>query len=147
MSRTTVIRTINAPKNKVFKTVADIQQFSKALPHIVKVEFLTDLQYGLDACFRETRLMNGKESVTELTVTEFEENERIRLVADSHGTTWDTTFTVAAKGHHTILTMTMDATAHNFLAGIMNRLIGGMVRKAIEHDMDCVKTFCENENR
>ena len=41
MPRMTVTRTIDAPVDLVFNTVADISQFSQAIPHIVNVEFLT----------------------------------------------------------------------------------------------------------
>ena len=64
MSRTTVSRTIDAPIERVFNAVADITEFSKALPHIVNVEFLTDSRLGVGTRFRETRLMRGKEAIT-----------------------------------------------------------------------------------
>lgn len=89
--------------------------------------------------------MQGKEATTELEVIEYVENERIRLVADSHGTEWDTVFTVKSANGPTELTMTMDANAHKLLARIMNRLIMGMITKAVEKDMDAVKDFCETE--
>ena len=98
MSRITVTRTIDAPLDVVFRTVADIRQFSKALPRIVKFEFLSEVKSGVGTRFRETRLMKGKEATTELEVTEFIENDRIRLVADDHhGTVWDTLFAVKAE--------------------------------------------------
>ena len=97
MTRTTIIRLIDAPLDKVFKTVSDISQFSQAIPHIMKIEYLSDKKNGVGTRFRETRLMKGKEAVTELEVTEYIENERVRFVADSHGTVWDTVFTVKAK--------------------------------------------------
>ena len=82
---------------------------------------------------------------TELEVTEHVQNDRIRLLADDHhGTVWDTLFTVVdADDGSTILTMTMDATSKTWLARIMVFLVAGMVRKAVERDMDGVKAFCE----
>ena len=72
------------------------------------------------------------------------------LVADSHGTVWDTLFVVRPQGGNvasgrTELTMTMTATARprRLTTRIMNMLIGPMVRKAVERDMDAVKVFCE----
>lgn len=94
MAATTVIRTINAPLDLVFQTVADIRNFSKAVPHIVNAEFLSDVESGVGTRFRETRLMRGKEATTELEVTEYSENEHIRIVADAGGTIWDSLFTV-----------------------------------------------------
>jgi carbon monoxide dehydrogenase subunit G len=87
--------------------------------------------------------MKGKEASTELEVTEYVENDRIRLVSDSGGTIWDTVFTVKAAEGGTELNMTMDATAHKLLPKFINPLIMGMVRKFIEQDMDAVKVFCE----
>ena len=138
-----VKRTIDAPTELVFQTVADIRQFSQAIPHIVKVEFLSDLKSGAGTRFRETRLMNGKEVTTELEVTEYAANEQIRLLADSHGCVWDTWFVVQPQDGRTELTMTMDARPYKLMARVMNLLIGGMIKKAVEKDMDSVKVFCE----
>ena len=145
MSRTSTSRTINAPIDKVFDTVAHIEQFSQAIPHIETVEFLSENKTGVGARFRETRLMNGRKATTELEVTEYVANERIRIVSDAGGTIWDTLFTVAAKDDRTELTMTMDADAYKLSAKLMNFLIMGMVRKALEQDMDAVKRFCEQD--
>ena len=143
MSRTTVTRTIEAPIESVFNTVAAIEQFSEAIPHIVNVEILSEVQTGVGTRFRETRLMRGKEATTELEVTEYVENERIRLVSDAGGTIWDTVFTVAPQDGQTELTMTMDAKAYKLLPKLMNPMIKGTIKKAIEKDMDEVKAFCE----
>ena len=141
-----ITRTIAAPIEKVFNTVADISEYSKAVPHIVKVEFLSDTKRGIGTRFRETRLMNSREAATELEVTEFSDNDRVRMVADSHGTVWDTIFTVKAKGVQTELRAAMEGRAYKLLPKIMNRLIGGMVKKAVEKDMDLVKTYCEKRS-
>lgn len=143
MPRITVTRTINAPIDAVFGAVADIREFSKALPHVVNYEFLSQRHSGVGTRFRETRLMNGKEATTELEVTEHVENDRVRIVADSHGTIWDTTFTVASEDNNTVLTMTMDAKAYKLLSKLMNPLFKGMIKKAVERDMDFVKSYCE----
>jgi len=143
MTRITATRTIDAPLDLVFQTVADIRQLSKALPHVVNFQFLSDVQSGVGTRFRETRLMNGKEATTELEVTQFVENDRIRLVADSHGTVWDTVFAVKPASGRTVLTLTMDAKAYKLLAAIINLLIRDMVKKGVERDLDLVKAFCE----
>ena len=143
MTKTKVTRKINAPIEKVFKTVADISQFSEAIPHIIKIEFLSDKKLGLGTRFRETRLMKGKESSTELEVTEYVENDRIRLISDTHGTIWDTVFTISLIDAGTELIMTMEARSYKLIPKIMNPVIKGMIKKMIEIDMDYVKEFCE----
>lgn len=143
MTRTTVTRQIHAPLEKVFATVADIRNFSKAVPHITNVEFLTDTHLGLGTRFRETRMMQGKEHHTELEVMEYVENDKIRIIADTHGTIWDTTFTVRPFNDFVELQMVMDAKTDKFINKMMNRMIKGIVQKAIERDMDAVKDYCE----
>ena len=147
MTQTTITRTIDAPLEDVFNTVADISQFSEAIPHIIKVEFLTESKTGVGTRFRETRVMKGKEVATELEVTEYVENDHVRMVADSHGTVWDSLFTVRSENGKTSLTLIMEARAYQFLPRLMNPLIKGMVAKAVGMDMDMVKAHCENQRK
>lgn len=138
-----ITRTINAPIEKVFWAVADVHEFGKALPHAIGVEYLSENKTGVGARFRETRNLRGKEATTELEVTEHVENDHVRMVADSHGTVWDTTFAVRQAEAGTVLTTTMDARAHKLLPRLINPLIRGMVSKAVADDMDLAKTYCE----
>ena len=143
MKQISVTRRIAAPLERVFATVSDISQFSQAVPQIIKVEFLTEQRVGLGTRFRETRVMKGHEHVTELDVTEFVDNERIRLVADEGGTIWDTVFTVSAVADQTELAMVMEARPYKLLAKLGMPMIRGMIVRAIEDDMDAVKAWCE----
>ncbi|HKV42698.1 MAG TPA: SRPBCC family protein [Blastocatellia bacterium] len=143
MGRLELTRIIDAPIGVVFRTVADISSFSKAIPHIVKIEFLSDIESGIGTRFRETRLVKGKEVSNDLEVTEYAENDRVRLVADSHGTVWDSVFTVKSQRGRTELTLVMDARPYKLLPKVIYPLIRRMVEKSIEQDLDSVKTFCE----
>jgi len=143
MSTTRTTRSIQAPADTVFDAVADIRNFSTIIDGIVKVEFLSDQRQGAGTRFTETRLMNGREASTVLEVTEYDRPNRVRLVADQGGTIWDTEFTVTRSEGSTVLVMTMEARAYQWLAKILNPLIRGVVRRAIEKDMDAVKTWCE----
>ena len=144
MGRTEVTRTIEAPIESVFETVAHIENFQKVVPAIVNVEFLSDSITGVGTKFRETRKMGKRENTTELEVTEYVSNERVRLVADQGGTIWDTVFTVAPMSEGKVeLKMVMDANAYKLSAKLVNPMIKALVRKAIESDMDAVKAYCE----
>ena len=136
-------RHIEAPIEEVFRTLATIDEFRKAVPGIVNVEFLSDSRYGVGTRFRETRMMNGKGVSTELEVTELAENEYIRIVSDAGGTIWDTIFRVAGIGKQTEMKMTMDAMPYDLGAKLITPLILGMVAKFVEQDMDSVKHHCE----
>lgn len=143
MTQITVTRTIDAPIETVFKTVADIREFPKAVPAVVNVEILSEVQSGLGARFRETRLFGGKEAAEEFEVTEYVENDRIRLVTDSHGTVWDSVFQVSREDQATRLTLTMNAKAYKLLPKLINPLMKGMIQSAVGKDMDSIKSYCE----
>ena len=147
MSRTEIQRTIAAPADKVFAVVANVEQFSRAIENIERVEFVSDIQTGLGTRFRETRLMRGREATVELEITEFAAPERVRFLSEAGGVKWDTVFTVArARGGNTRLMLVMEATPLTFPARLMVPLMKGMVRKAIAADMDAVKRYCERSS-
>lgn len=136
-------RTIDAPADRVFETVAHIENFQRAIPHITNVEFLTETHTGIGTRFRETRLMRGRQVTTELEVTEYEPNQRVRLVSDAGGTVWDTVFTVRDTDGESVVSLLMNARPYKLTARVMNPVISRMIRKAIEDDLDGVKAYCE----
>lgn len=60
MTRFTATRSINARIDLVFKTISDINNFSKSIPDVINVEFLSDVKSGVGTRFRETRLIKAK---------------------------------------------------------------------------------------
>ncbi len=144
MRSLTIERTIQAPLDKVFRTVAHIEEFSKVIPHITDVQFLTEKKTGVGTRFVETRLMNGREHRTELQVVQYEPDQCVRLVTESHGTTWDTLFQTQDAGNGTTrLTLIMESTPHHLAQKLLLPLIHGHIRKLVENDLDAVKAWCE----
>ena len=147
MANVAVTRSIEAPVDAVFRTIAHAEQFSQAVPGILRVEFLSEVKSGVGARFRETRMMMGREASTELEVTEYVENERVRIVSEAGGALWDAVFTVVPDGEGTELKMVMDARPRTLSARMTVPLIIGTVQKAVEQDMDAVRSFCEDRAR
>ena len=142
----TATQLIAASPDRVFEVVAHVDNFKEAIPHIVEVEFLTDVTRGVGTRFRETRLMRGREATTELEVTEYVPSERVRLVSDAGGTIWDSVFTLSPDGEGTRLNLTMEARPYRWPARLSVPIIGGMLRKALQADMDAVKEHLEGES-
>ena len=143
MTRVVVIREIRAPIDFVFRSISNISQLPQTVPEIEKVEFLSENQSGIGTRFRETRLINGKESITDLEVTEYAQNEYIRMKADSHGIVWDSLFKVEKAGEFTQLTLTMDAKAQQLLPKLLNPLMKRMYKRGLEKHVDALKSYCE----
>lgn len=146
MTHTTVHRFIEAPVSAVFDTIAHIDNFSKAIPDITNVEFLTEARTGVGTRFKETRNMNGRLATVELEVAEYEENRRVRFVSDAGGTIWDTIFMTTAAPGGTNMKMVMEAKPYRVLAKLANPFMRGLIRKAVERDMDAVKAYCEKHS-
>lgn len=144
MSTIKVTRQVEAPVGEVFETISDIRNFSKAVSNIVDVKFLSEIKSGVGTKFKETREFNGREAATVLEVTEFIENDQIRILSDTQGTIWDSLFTVSENDGSCELTLKMEARPYKFLSKLMVPLMKGFVKKALEKDMDAVKDYCEN---
>ena len=136
---------IAAAPDVVFDVVAHIENYEKAVPHLVSVEFLTETRRGVGTRFRETRLMNGRHAATELEIREYLDNDRVRMVSDAGGTIWDTLFTVMPVSEGTRLILEMEARPYGLFAKFVTPLIKGVVSKSIAQDMAAVKAFCEEK--
>lgn len=143
MGTTSFTRIIQAPVERVFDVVAHIDNFAEAVPDITGVEYLTDQRSGVGTRFREIRDIRGKEATTDVEVTEYEKDKRVRMLSDAAGTIWDTLFTVTAEGESTRLHMVMEANPYKLPAKLTVRLLSGLLKKTLEADMQWVKQYCE----
>ena len=143
MTQVSVSKTIAAPVPVVFRAISDVENLPATNPDIVGVEFLSAQRAGVGTRFRETRAMGSKQNVTELEITEYVENERVRMVADSHGTVWDTVFTVTPDSAAARLEIVMDARAHKLLPKLLNPIFKGLFRKGLAKHIDAVGAWCE----
>ena len=89
--------------------------------------------------------MGGTTAQTVLEVTEYTPHSRARLVADSHGTVWDTLYRVEGSGGGTRLTVDIEARAHKLLARLTGPLINPLVKRNVGQDLDEIQAFCERQ--
>jgi hypothetical protein len=106
-------------------------------------EVLTSQRTGKGTTFRETRRMGRRTASTELTVSEFEPNHRIRLDSVVCGARWSTLFTLESAGSSVGLNICTATIPQNFAARLLLPLMLGMVRKALDSDLDAIKRYCE----
>lgn len=142
-ARWRAVRTIHAPVERVFHTVADPEEFHRAIPDGVSVEYVGAARGSVGTRFRATRLVKGKPQTFEQEVVLFQPGKRVRMINVTHGTRWEGEFLVERDGQQTRLTLTMDAVTKRLAARMMMRLIHRMVQKALDKDLDAVKTYCE----
>ena len=143
MASVVVVRSINAPADTVFQTVADPNRFVKAIAGVTKLEFLSKTTSGVGTRFRQTRVMKGKPSTMDFDITEYVKNQRVRIVNETDGNVWDSVFTVEPDGNATKLTMRMETKSERLFVRLMMPLICMLIKKAVAGDMNAVKAMCE----
>ena len=144
MTTTRVVRRIHAPVEQVFDAVAKIENFAEIVEAIESVEFLSEEKVGVGARFRETRRMGKRLASTELEVTEYVENDYVRIVSDAGGTIWDTVYRCTPDGSSTRLEIDMDARPQSLKSRLMLLLIMPMVRKGMTKHLKSLKEYCES---
>jgi uncharacterized protein YndB with AHSA1/START domain len=140
-----VNKIIAAAPEQVFRAVSDPESYAEAIEGVASVELLSELKSGVGARFRQNRLINKKELATEIEVTEFVENSRVRFRSNSSGCQWDTEFAVSTSAWPSELTITMDASAYKLEPTPINLHVMGLVGGAVEKDADALKAFCEKK--
>ena len=138
-----VSETITAPIHTVFNAVADVRTLPDHNADVVAVELLTDGPPQCGTRFRETRRMKGKDTITELEITEWVDDARVRMVTEVHGTVWDTVFEVRPRGVQTELVITMDARAQSRFQRAFIWLMQGVFRRGIEKHLRALKATLE----
>lgn len=139
----TIVRNVRAPAATVFDAVADPRQFAKAIDGVTKLEFLTPSTWGVGTRFRQSRVQNGKETTMDFELTEYVKPSRVRIVNETHGTVWDSVFTVAPDGPGTTLTLRMTTRGGRWLQRLLMPIVCLLIKKIVAKDIDAVKAFCE----
>ena len=143
MTRISVTREIAAPVDVVFDAITNIERLPETNPDVVRVEFLGEQRSGVGTRFRETRAMGKKQMDTDLEIVELVPGEHARMVTDSHGTIWDTTFYTRPSAAGTELEIRMDARPHKLLTKILTPVMKGVFRKGMEKHSGNFATYCE----
>jgi hypothetical protein len=139
----TVSQSIHASPALVFEVVATPEVYGQAIPAIVRTDLLSSTTHGVGTRFRSVRIWKKRETSTDLEITEFVLNSRVRMIAESNSTVWDTTYIVTPHEDHSDLTITMAARSDHAGRRLLNFLIRGMMAAALRQDLLAVKSYCE----
>ncbi|WP_149359569.1 SRPBCC family protein [Lolliginicoccus suaedae] len=144
-----ITRHINAPVERVWRIITDIDNAADVLDGIVRIERLGGDGYEVGTRWRETRRMMGREASEEMWVTEVEPPRRTVIGAE-HGTVrYETEFELADSDGGTAVTMRFSATMperrglRKLADKAMVRLGTSITRKAMEKDLDSIARAAE----
>ena len=144
----TVSETINAPKEKVWKLITDIENSTDVISAIQKIEVLEKPPTGLLGFkWKETRTMFGKKAEETMWITDVVEGTSYQTQAESHEALYISKLNIDESDGQSVLTMSFDGTPTTFGAKLMSALMGWMFKsatlKALQKDLVDIKIAAE----
>lgn len=131
MTTLTVSRRINAPIDKVWDVITDIDRAPDTITAIESVERLPGPStFDIGLRWRETRTMFGKPTTAELEVVRVEPQREYTVVSRGASTDFESVMCLESTGDGTTVTMTLSAVAKTMWARFMERTIGRIFRRA-----------------
>lgn len=134
---------VEAPAEIVFVKASDIEGSPVHQPKIKRIEVLTQGPVGIGTRWNETRAMGKKEATVTLEITEFDPPRSYTVECDSAGTHYTTTMSIETAGDASTLRAKVQAKPGGFLAGLLAKMVMGMMRKEIHEDLLCIKRASE----
>ena len=141
--------TINGSKEAVWAAIIDIENASRIISGIEKIEVVEKPANGLVGLrWRETRILFGKPATVEKWITEAAESEFYTTRAEDGGFKFLTTMRIGENSDGSItLTSTHDSQPQTMVARLMSipmkLFFKGVIRRAIVQDLNDIKAAVE----
>lgn len=149
MSELRIDREVNAPAERVWAVLTDLEGTERTLSAVRRIERLDGGSgFGVGTRWRETRVMFGREATEEMAVTSVEPARSYVVESDSRGTHYRSVMGVEPLGEsRSRVYMTFAAEAGGILGKIMaatlGRLMMGVVRKELRRDLEDITRAAE----
>ncbi|WP_278314728.1 SRPBCC family protein [Lolliginicoccus levis] len=144
-----ITRHINAPVERVWRIITDLDNAADVLDGITRIERLSGDGYEVGTRWRETRKMMGKEASEEMWVTEVEAPRRTVIAAEHGKVRYTTEFHLADSDGGTAVTMRFSARMperrglRKLADKALVRFGTSITRKAMEKDLDSIARVAE----
>lgn len=143
-----ISRTINAPPDRVWRVITDLERSPEVISGITAVERLdSGSDFAVGTTWRETRIMFGREATEVMEIVAVDEGRSYTAAADGRGARYRSTLSVSPAEGGSTLTMTFGAEPTGPVARILGatvgRLFAGATRKAIEQDLEDIAAAAE----
>ena len=143
-----ISRRVNAPTERVWAVLTDLDTAAERISGIESVERLAGPEFGVGTRWRETRVMFGKEATEEMEVGSLVPGRSYTVDAASHGAEYHSELSVEGVGDGTsLLAMSFEAIPQTFGAKLASVTIGllfrGATKKALIKDLDDIATAAE----
>ena len=140
--------TINGSRAAVWAAIADIENASKTISGIEKIEVLERPANGLVGMkWRETRILFGEPASVDKWITDAAENDFYRTRAESDGFVFLSTVRISEGNGGITLSSVHDYQPQSIVAKLKSIpmfLFKGVVRKALLQDLNDIRSAVEH---
>jgi len=142
--------TIQAPRNKVWQIISDIESSAGFITGIEKVEILEKPENSLVGLkWEETRILFGKTATEVMWITDVDEGFSYKTRADGPGVVYISSLNLVEEGNQTRLTMGFESEilslGTKILSAIMGLFFNKATKDAIKQDLVDIKSAAEME--
>lgn len=143
-----VTRPVNAPPERVWEILTDLETAQGVISGILSVERLDGGSgFGVGTRWRETRKMMGREATEEMEVTAIKPGRSYATKAGNAKVEYVSTMFVQPRGDGAVVGMTLAAqpktTGTKILSATVGRLFTGTTRKMIAKDLKDIADWAE----
>lgn len=147
MIQAEVGRSVAAPIEVVWSKIAAFGAYPGIVGSYVSVEYLTPQTSGLDARWRQTRTVFGREHAQVLRIVAWSPPNRLETVAQESGAHYSTIYQLEAFDQATRVTVRFEVRATNLIGLLVQRLFGrrlmASTREAMQRDLEDVASAAE----
>ena len=157
--RIVVKRTMVCSAETSFSAITNFETMKKVSPEVIDYEITKgeegshEVRLGMKFSERRNMGEGNNPLVTNLHVVECNRPQIVRMVADTHGTIWDTTFRVKEEvvnddddnTSQVLLEISMHAKAHEIIPKLSNPIMQVLFWYGLSKYISNVKIWCENQ--
>lgn len=142
---------IDAPRERVWNLITDIDRWADTISGIVDIEIIDRPESGIIGLkWREKRVLFGKEAVETMWISAAETHRWYETTAKNHGAVYSTRISLddSANGanDNVVLTMTFSAQPTTLVARLMSVvsfMFNGTLRKMLQKDLEDIRLTAE----
>jgi uncharacterized membrane protein len=144
----TVSEEINAPRERIWNIITDIDTWADTIAGIVSIEVINRPETGIVGLkWKEKRVLFGREAVETMWITAAEPNSWYETKAENHGAIYSTRLSLDDSSGRVVLTMAFSAKATTIaskLMSVMSFMFNGTMRKMLQKDLTDIRRVAEN---
>ncbi|MEM9800120.1 MAG: SRPBCC family protein [Planctomycetota bacterium] len=140
--RLVLTESIAAPIGVVYQVYTDLRRAPVIVSSIHSVDIVGSGPIGKGTRFRETRSIGGKETTSDMVVTEFDPKRSLTIEGEVGGHALRTAYVFTSSGGRTQVEMTRTATPTSLGARLSSFLEKGAVKAQLERDQAELAAAC-----